>query len=103
VPLIFMKPPSAIIAHGETVILPAQSQQVEHEAELVAVVGKRGRHIPADEAKNFILGYTIGNDITARDLQKIDGQWTGPKGAIPSAHSVRGSTPIRPSGAVPAG
>jgi len=80
VPLIFMKPPSAIIAHGETVILPAQSQQVEHEAELVAVVGKRGRHIPADEAKNFILGYTIGNDITARDLQKIDGQWTRAKG-----------------------
>jgi len=80
VPLIFMKPPSAIIAHGETVILPPQSQQVEHEAELVAVVGKRGRHIPAEEAKTFILGYTVGNDITARDLQKIDGQWTRAKG-----------------------
>ncbi len=80
VPLIFMKPPSAIIAHGETVILPSQSQQVEHEAELVAVVGKRGRHIPAKEAKTFILGYTVGNDITARDLQKIDGQWTRAKG-----------------------
>jgi len=80
VPLIFMKPPSAIIAHGETVILPPQSQQVEHEAELVAVAGKRGRHIPAEEAKTFILGYTVGNDITARDLQKIDGQWTRAKG-----------------------
>ena len=80
VPLIFMKPPSAIIAHGETVILPPQSQQVEHEAELVAVVGKRGRHIPAEQAKTFILGYTVGNDITARDLQKIDGQWTRAKG-----------------------
>jgi 2-keto-4-pentenoate hydratase/2-oxohepta-3-ene-1,7-dioic acid hydratase in catechol pathway len=80
VPLIFMKPPSAIISHGETIILPAQSQQVEHEAELVVVVGKRGRHIPAEEAKTFILGYTVGNDITARDLQKIDGQWTRAKG-----------------------
>ncbi len=80
VPLIFMKPPSAIIANGETVILPPQSQQVEHEAELVVVMGKRGRHIPAEEAKNYVLGYTVGNDVTARDLQKIDGQWTRAKG-----------------------
>jgi 2-keto-4-pentenoate hydratase/2-oxohepta-3-ene-1,7-dioic acid hydratase in catechol pathway len=80
VPLIFMKPPSSIIANGGTIILPPQSKQVEHEAELVAVIGKRGRHIPAEEAKNYILGYTIGNDVTARDLQKTDDQWTRAKG-----------------------
>jgi 2-keto-4-pentenoate hydratase/2-oxohepta-3-ene-1,7-dioic acid hydratase in catechol pathway len=53
---------------------------VEHEAELVAVVGKRGRHIKAENAKKHILGYTIGNDVTARDLQKSDNQWTRAKG-----------------------
>jgi len=80
VPLIFLKPPSALIANGDTIILPPQSQQVEHEAELVAVVGRGGRYITAEEAKKHILGYTAGNDITARDLQKKDGQWTRSKG-----------------------
>jgi 2-keto-4-pentenoate hydratase/2-oxohepta-3-ene-1,7-dioic acid hydratase in catechol pathway len=80
VPLIFMKPNSAIISNGEAIILPPQSAQVEHEAELVAVIGRRGRHIQPEEAKNYILGYTIGNDVTARDLQMTDGQWTRAKG-----------------------
>jgi len=80
VPLIFLKPPSSIISNGETIILPPQSAQVEHEAELVVVIGKRGRHITAENAKKIILGYTIGNDVTARDLQKSDGQWTRAKG-----------------------
>jgi len=80
IPLIFLKPPSSIIAPGETIYLPPQSKQVEHEAELVVVIGKRGRRIIAEEAKNYILGYTIGNDVTARDLQKIDDQWTRAKG-----------------------
>lgn len=80
IPLIFMKPPSAIINPGDTILLPPQSQQVEHEAELVAVIGKRGHAIPAEEAAAYILGYTIGNDITARDLQRSDGQWTRAKG-----------------------
>jgi len=80
VPLIFLKPPSSIIANGETIILPPQSTQVEHEAELVVVIGKHGRHITAGNAKKIILGYTIGNDVTARDLQKSDGQWTRAKG-----------------------
>lgn len=80
VPLIFMKPLSSIISNGETIILPPQSAQVEHEAELVVVIGKRGRHIKPEEAKSYILGYTIGNDVTARDLQKTDGQWTRAKG-----------------------
>lgn len=80
VPLLFMKPPSAILASGETIILPPQSAQVEHEAELVAVIGKRGRHITGGHAKKHILGYTVGNDVTARDLQKSDNQWTRAKG-----------------------
>jgi 2-keto-4-pentenoate hydratase/2-oxohepta-3-ene-1,7-dioic acid hydratase in catechol pathway len=80
VPLIFMKPPSAIIASGETIILPPQSAQVEHEAELVAVIGKKGRNVTAGNARKHILGYTVGNDVTARDLQKADGQWTRAKG-----------------------
>jgi 2-keto-4-pentenoate hydratase/2-oxohepta-3-ene-1,7-dioic acid hydratase in catechol pathway len=79
-PLIFMKPPSAIVAHGEPIILPPQSKQVEHEAELVVVVGKRGRNVTPEAAKEYIFGYTIGNDVTARDLQKTDGQWTRAKG-----------------------
>ena len=80
VPLIFLKPASSIISNGETIILPPQSAQVEHEAELVIVIGKRGRHVTAENAKKIILGYTVGNDVTARDLQKSDGQWTRAKG-----------------------
>lgn len=80
IPLIFLKPPSSIISPGDTVVLPPQSKQVEHEAELVVVIGKRARHVTAEEAKNYIFGYTVGNDITARDLQKIDDQWTRAKG-----------------------
>lgn len=80
VPLIFMKPPSSIIPSGGTIFLPPQSVQVEHEGELVAVIGKRGKHITAAHARKHIYGYTIGNDVTARDLQKSDGQWTRAKG-----------------------
>jgi len=80
VPFIFMKPPSSIISNGETIILPPQSSKVEHEAELVIVIGKRGRHISTENAKKHILGYTIGNDVTARDLQQTDNQWTRAKG-----------------------
>jgi 2-keto-4-pentenoate hydratase/2-oxohepta-3-ene-1,7-dioic acid hydratase in catechol pathway len=80
VPLIFLKPPSSIIASGENILLPSQSNQVEHEAELVIVIGKRGKHIAANSAKKHIFGYTVGNDVTARDLQKTDGQWTRAKG-----------------------
>jgi 2-keto-4-pentenoate hydratase/2-oxohepta-3-ene-1,7-dioic acid hydratase in catechol pathway len=80
VPLIFLKPLSSILNPGEPIVLPPQSQQVEHEAELVVVIGKRGRNIIAEEAKDHVYGYTIGNDVTARDLQKLDGQWTRAKG-----------------------
>jgi 2-keto-4-pentenoate hydratase/2-oxohepta-3-ene-1,7-dioic acid hydratase in catechol pathway len=80
VPLIFLKPPSSIISNGESILLPPQSKQVEHEAELVVVIGKRGRNVTPEAAKEYIFGYTIGNDITARDLQKSDDQWTRAKG-----------------------
>ena len=80
VPLLFFKPPSSIITNGGNIILPPQSQQVEHEAELVVVIGKRAKGVTAEQAKEYIFGYTIGNDVTARDLQKTDGQWTRAKG-----------------------
>ncbi|MBC7877467.1 MAG: fumarylacetoacetate hydrolase family protein [Anaerolineales bacterium] len=80
VPLIFLKPSSSIISNGEHILLPPQSTQVEHEAELVVVIGKRGKNLTAETAKEYIFGYTIGNDVTARDLQKSDGQWTRAKG-----------------------
>jgi len=80
VPLLFLKPPSTVIGPEDSIILPPQSQQVEHEAELVAVIAKRGRWISPEEALDYLLGYTVGNDITARDLQRRDGQWTRSKG-----------------------
>jgi len=80
VPLLFLKPPSAVIGPGDPILLPPQSQQVEHEAELAVVIGRRGRWISPEEAPNYILGYTIANDVTARDLQFRDGQWTRGKG-----------------------
>lgn len=80
VPLIFLKPPSSIISNGEHIILPPQSTQVEHEAELVVVIGRRTKNVTAETAREHIFGYTIGNDVTARDLQKTDDQWTRAKG-----------------------
>jgi len=80
IPLIFLKPLSALIGPGDQIVLPPQSKQVEHEAELVVVIGKCGRWIAPQDAFEHVLGYTIGNDVTARDLQYRDGQWTRAKG-----------------------
>jgi 2-keto-4-pentenoate hydratase/2-oxohepta-3-ene-1,7-dioic acid hydratase in catechol pathway len=79
-PLLFLKPSSSVIGPLQTIYLPPQSQQVDHEAELAVVIGKRGRWIQPTEASSHIYGYTVGNDITARDLQRRDGQWTRSKG-----------------------
>lgn len=79
-PLLFLKPPSSLIGAEEAILLPPQSQQVEHEAELAVVIGKRGRWIEPENTSQHILGYTIANDVTARDLQRRDGQWTRSKG-----------------------
>ncbi len=80
VPLLFLKPPSSIIDPGEAIVLPSQSQQVEHEVELVVVIGKRAHNVTVEHAQDHIFGYTVGIDVTARDLQRSDGQWTRAKG-----------------------
>lgn len=79
-PLIFLKPPSSVIAAGQPILLPPQSQRVEHEAELAIVISQAGRWLSAGEAKRHILGFSAANDVTARDLQRSDGQWTRGKG-----------------------
>ncbi len=78
-PLLFMKPNSAIIAHNEKIILPEISERVDYEGELAVVIGKQGKNISVEEVDDFILGYTCFNDVTARDLQKKDGQYTRSK------------------------
>lgn len=79
-PLLFFKPPSALIASGEVIVLPTASARVEHEAEIGVVIGRRLRHATPVEAELGIQGYTCVNDVTARDLQKTDGQWARAKG-----------------------
>jgi 2-keto-4-pentenoate hydratase/2-oxohepta-3-ene-1,7-dioic acid hydratase in catechol pathway len=79
-PLPFLKPPSAVIGPGEAIVYPEHlSQWVEHEAELAVVIGRRARRVSREEALSFVLGYTCGNDLTARDLQRRDGQWSRSK------------------------
>jgi 2-keto-4-pentenoate hydratase/2-oxohepta-3-ene-1,7-dioic acid hydratase in catechol pathway len=78
-PLLFIKPPSALIGPGEPILLPAQSDHVDYEAELALVVGRLCRAVRAKEAASCVAGYTCGNDVTARDLQARDGQWTRSK------------------------
>ena len=78
-PIIFLKPPTTVLDPGKPIELPALSKQVDYEAELAIVIKKQGKYIPRSEAKDFILGYTCANDVTARDIQKIDGQWTRAK------------------------
>jgi len=79
-PLMFFKPPSSIIGPGESVVLRAESDQVEHEGELGVVIGKRASRVTREEALSYVFGYTCVNDVTARDLQKKDGQWSRAKG-----------------------
>jgi 2-keto-4-pentenoate hydratase/2-oxohepta-3-ene-1,7-dioic acid hydratase in catechol pathway len=80
-PLIFLKPPSAMIGPGEPIVLTPQSQRVEHEGELALVVGRRCSHLrDSDDALAYLLGYSCLNDVTARDLQKSDVQFTRAKG-----------------------
>jgi 2-keto-4-pentenoate hydratase/2-oxohepta-3-ene-1,7-dioic acid hydratase in catechol pathway len=79
-PLIFFKPSSALVAEGEAIVLPAASQRVEHEGEIAVVIGRRARKVPAERAWDHVAGIAALNDVTARDLQKTDGQWTRAKG-----------------------
>lgn len=79
-PLIFMKPPSSIIADGEPIVLPPQSERVEHEGEIAVVIGRTARNVSSAEAMDYVSGFAALNDVTARDLQRSDGQWTRAKG-----------------------
>ena len=80
-PLIFLKPASAVIGPGASIIYPGHlSRRVDHEAELAVVIGRRAHHVRREQAVDYVLGLTCGNDVTARDLQRRDGQWTRAKG-----------------------
>ena len=78
-PIIFIKPATAVIGPGDTILCPHQSHNVHHEAELAVVIGRRCKEVPPECIPGYILGYTCANDVTARDLQKLDEQWTRSK------------------------
>ncbi len=79
-PLIFLKPTSAVVGDGDDVVYPAASTRVDHEAELAVVIGRRCTAVGEADALAYIRGYTCANDVTARDLQETDDQWTRAKG-----------------------
>ena len=79
-PLLFMKPPTAVTAANEPIFYPSQSQRVDYEGELAVVIGDRAKDCSVEEARSKIWGYTIANDVTARDLQRQENQWTRAKG-----------------------
>ncbi len=79
-PIIFIKPATAVIGPGVPVVYPPDSENVHHEAELAVVIGTVARNVKAEDVQGVILGYTAANDVTARDLQRRDGQWTRGKG-----------------------
>jgi 2-keto-4-pentenoate hydratase/2-oxohepta-3-ene-1,7-dioic acid hydratase in catechol pathway len=78
--LIFLKPSTSVIGSGDTIRIPPDSSRVDHEAELAVVIGRPARDISRDTALSYVLGYTAANDVTARDQQKADGQYTRAKG-----------------------
>lgn len=78
-PIIFLKPPTSVIAHRQNIVYPEGVGRLDYEAELALIIKKEARNIPQDCACDYILGYTCLNDVTARDLQQKDGQWTRAK------------------------
>ena len=78
-PRLFIKPATAVIGPDDAIVYPEMSERVDYEAELAVVISRRTRNIPPEEALRHVLGYTCGNDVTARDLQKKDRQWTRAK------------------------
>jgi len=78
-PLIFMKPSTSVIGDGAEIVFPPQTKELHYEGELAIVMGARARNIPVGEARGYIAGFTCANDVTARDLQRMDGQWTRAK------------------------
>ncbi|HEU0257376.1 MAG TPA: fumarylacetoacetate hydrolase family protein [Microbacteriaceae bacterium] len=79
-PLLFLKPNTAVIGPGDAIVLPPQSHRVDHEGELAVVVGAVAKNVRAEDAASVIFGYTVANDVTARDLQRSDLQWARAKG-----------------------
>lgn len=79
-PLIFMKPATSVIGNNANIVHPSMSKEVQHEAELAVVISRPARNVRAEDASQYIFGYTAANDVTARDLQRRDGQWTRAKG-----------------------
>ena len=80
-PRIFYKPPSSVIGPGEPIVLLPGGQRHDHEAELVAIIGRQAHHVSEEEAMSYVLGYTCGNDVSAREYQRNDGQYWRAKGA----------------------
>lgn len=79
-PVIFIKPNTSVIGPDDAIVWPSMSKKVDHEAELAIVISKICKDVPKERVQDVIFGYTIGNDVTARDLQKVDGQWSRAKG-----------------------
>ena len=79
-PIIFLKPNTSVIGPMDTIIWPSMSERIDHEAELAIVIGRICKDVPRERVNDVIFGYTIANDVTARDLQKKDGQWSRAKG-----------------------
>lgn len=79
-PLVFMKPATSVIGPNQSVVHPRLSTEVHHEAELAVVISRPARNVKAEDASLYVFGYTAANDVTARDLQRKDGQWTRAKG-----------------------
>lgn len=78
-PVLFMKAPTAIIAHGDPIVLPSLDRRTDHEAELVVVMGKKCKNVPREKALEYVFGYTCGNDVSDRPIQRKDGQWVRAK------------------------
>ncbi len=93
-PLIFLKPPSSLAADGDPVVYPKLSQNLHYEGELGLIISKRARNINAEDWREYVWGYTCVNDVTARDLQRKDGQWTRGKGFDTFCPTGRWSVPI---------
>lgn len=79
-PVLFLKPSTAVVGPGAAIVHPADSDRVDYEGELAVVIGRIARHVPAARALEHVFGYTCANDVTARDQQQADGQWTRAKG-----------------------
>jgi 2-keto-4-pentenoate hydratase/2-oxohepta-3-ene-1,7-dioic acid hydratase in catechol pathway len=79
-PLLFLKPNTSVIGPGDAIVRPTLSEQTEHEGELAVVIGRVAKNVSAERALDYVFGYTVANDVTARDLQRKDGQWTRGKG-----------------------